>query len=55
MNVPNPQQVIDDFERLLCELTEKRELSLITAEKVVNNCALALPDLRVIVLARGFP
>lgn len=54
MNVTNPQQVIDDFERLLCELTENRELSLVITEKAVNICALALLDLRDIVLARGF-
>ena len=52
MNVTNPQQVIDDFERLIRELTEKRELSLDTTEKAVNICALQLPDLRDIVLAR---
>ena len=40
MNVINPQQVIDDFERVLLELTEKRELSLVTTEKAVNICAL---------------
>jgi hypothetical protein len=45
MNVPNPQQVIDDFERLLCELTENRKLSLYTAEKAVNIYTLALLNL----------
>jgi hypothetical protein len=38
MNVTNPQQVIDDFERLLRELTENRELSLVATEKAVNIC-----------------
>lgn len=33
MNVTDPQHIIDDFERLLCDLTQKRELSLVTAEK----------------------
>ena len=53
MNVPNPQQVTDDFERLLLLLTKNRELSLDTAEKAVNICALAPLDLRDIVLAPG--
>jgi hypothetical protein len=53
LNVPNPQQVTDDFERLLCVLTEKRKLSLVTTEKAVNICAPALPDLLDIVLAPG--
>jgi hypothetical protein len=52
MNVTDQQQVIDDFERLLCELTEKRKLSLVTAEKAVNIYTLALLNLRDIVLAR---
>jgi hypothetical protein len=55
MNVTNPQQVINDFERLLCELTEKRELSLDIAEKAVNIYTLAPLNFRDIVLARGLP
>ncbi len=54
MNVANPRQIIDDFEKLLEELIQSHELTSDSIEKAVNLCSLTLLDLRKIVITRGF-
>lgn len=54
MNVTNPQQIIDNFEKLLDEVIQNHEPIISIIEQAITLCSLALLDLREIVITRGF-